>query len=183
VTKSKKGTFIEEAAGRFADKGARLEGFVMSIFFSVISYKFRRVSGNNSIRQNIFGDQAAGADDRILPDSHIAQNSDTRADGCSLSHNCRFDLPVCLCLEPAACIDRTRVFVIDEDYAMTDEYVILDGDTLADKGMALYLAVLSDMRILLDLDKGSDLCIVADRAAVKIDEFGELYVPPEDYIG
>jgi len=39
--------------------------------------------------------------------------------------------------------------------------------------MTRYLATAADRGILLDLDKGADLCVVSDFATVEIDEFRE----------
>jgi hypothetical protein len=45
------------------------------------------------------------------------------------------------------------------------------------------LAALSDVGILLDLDESPDFCLVADFAAVQVDELGKFYVLPKLYIG
>jgi hypothetical protein len=53
---------------------------------------------------------------------------------------------------------------------MTDKDVVLDGHALANKGVRGDLAIPSDEGVLLDLDERSDPAVVADRAAVEIDE-------------
>ena len=53
---------------------------------------------------------------------------------------------------------------------MSDEYLGLDGNAFADEGMARDLAAIADPRALLNLDERADLCLVADLAAVEVDE-------------
>ncbi len=59
---------------------------------------------------------------------------------------------------------------------MADEDVVLDGHPFTDEGVAGDLAVAADCGVLLDFNEGADLGVVADRAAVEVDEFGELDV-------
>src|SRR5262249_59221391 len=54
---------------------------------------------------------------------------------------------------------------------------------LADEGVAGDLAAASDRRALLDFDEGADLGLVADLAAVEIDEARQLDVLPEFHVG
>ena len=70
------------------------------------------------------------------------------------------------------------VAVVDEHDTVADEDLVLDGHPLADEGVALDLAVPADDGVFLDFDKGADLGAVANRAAVKVDEFVELDVFP-----
>ena len=63
---------------------------------------------------------------------------------------------------------------------MADEDLVLDGDALADKGVALDLAVSADEGVFLYFDEGTDLGPVTDRAAVEVDEFVQLNVLSED---
>src|SRR6266849_1932459 len=65
---------------------------------------------------------------------------------------------------------------------MTDEHVVLDRDAFANEAMAGDLAVLSDCCILLNLNKCSDFRVVADLAAIKVDELGKADVLAELYI-
>ena len=64
---------------------------------------------------------------------------------------------------------------------MTDEDLILDPDTLAHEGMRRDLAPRSHRRTLLDLNEGADPDVIADPAAVEIDErrMMDLHVAPE----
>ena len=65
---------------------------------------------------------------------------------------------------------------------MAHEYVVFDGDAFADERMTRDFAALADRRVFLDLDKGADLGFIADFAAVKIDELGELHIFPKLHI-
>ena len=66
---------------------------------------------------------------------------------------------------------------------MTYEDVIFDGYSFADKGVARYFDILADFRIFLDFYKRTDLGVVADRAAVEIDESGYLHVLAKTDVG
>ena len=65
---------------------------------------------------------------------------------------------------------RPRVHIVDKRHVMADEDVVLDRHAFADEGVGGDLAVPADEGALLDLDEGPDLGIVADRAAVEVDE-------------
>jgi len=56
---------------------------------------------------------------------------------------------------------------------VSDVNVVFDRDTLANEAVAGDFAVLSDSRILLNFNKGSDFRVVAYLAAVNVDEFGK----------
>jgi hypothetical protein len=51
-----------------------------------------------------------------------------------------------------------------------DENAIFNGYSFTDECMAGYLAVLADGRVFLYLDKGANLCIIANDAAVEVDK-------------
>lgn len=55
---------------------------------------------------------------------------------------------------------------------MTYENVVLDGHALTNEGMARDFAAVAYLGVLLDLDKGTDLCLVSNLTAIKVDEFG-----------
>src|SRR5207249_4302029 len=64
-----------------------------------------------------------------------------------------------------------------------DEDVILEGHPFADEGMAGNLAVLAHPGILLDLDEGTDLRVVAYLTAVEVDELRQRDAWTQLYIG
>ena len=59
---------------------------------------------------------------------------------------------------------------------MSDENLIFNRDAFADEGMAGYLAVPSDPGVFLYLDKRADLGVIANLAAVEVDELREFDV-------
>ena len=77
--------------------------------------------------------------------------------------------PVALGLQPSI-RGGARPAVVDEHHAVTDEHVVLDRHAFADEGVRRNLAAATDDRVLLNLDEGADLRVVADPAAVEIDE-------------
>ena len=62
---------------------------------------------------------------------------------------------------------------------MPNEDIVLDGYAFAYKGMAGDLAVFAYGGVFLDFYKGANLGVIADGAAVEVDEVGELYVMAE----
>ena len=66
---------------------------------------------------------------------------------------------------------------------MADEDLILDRDALTDEGVTRDLASPSDARILLNLDEGTNFCLVSNLAAVQVDELPERDVFSERDIG
>jgi hypothetical protein len=65
---------------------------------------------------------------------------------------------------------------------VTNKHVIFDPDTFTDKRMARDLHVFTNNRILLNLDECADLAVVANRAAVKVDESEDAYVFTETHV-
>src|SRR5208337_3591245 len=65
---------------------------------------------------------------------------------------------------------------------MTDEDIVLDGHSLADKGVARDLAPFADLGVFLHLNKCSDLCLVPDFAAIEIDELRQFDIHAQLYI-
>ena len=63
-----------------------------------------------------------------------------------------------------------RVQVVDEHHAVTDEHFILDRHPFANERVARNLAVRANHRVFLNLHERPDARIVADAAAIQIDE-------------
>jgi hypothetical protein len=62
------------------------------------------------------------------------------------------------------------MLVVNKGDIMSYKNVILYLDSFADEGMARDFDILSDLRVFLDLDKGSNLTVLSDGAPVEIDE-------------
>ena len=72
--------------------------------------------------------------------------------------------------------------VVDEHHAVADEDVVLDGHAFADERVAGNLALTAHRSVLLNFHERSDFGVVADFAAVQIDEFGKLHTLAELYV-
>lgn len=125
-----------------------------------------RVSGDDGVGRDIFGDHAAGADDGAFADGDAAEDGGVGAERSPCFDDRGNDLPVGFGLQAAAVGGGAGVEVVDEHDAVADKDLVLYGDALADEGVALDLAVPADGGVFLDLDKGADLGAVADGAAV-----------------
>jgi len=62
---------------------------------------------------------------------------------------------------------------------MTNEDFVFDGDSFADKGMALDLASRSDDHIFLNFHETTDPAVIANRTAVEVNKAVHPYVFPE----
>ena len=80
------------------------------------------------------------------------------------------NLPVCLGLERPHCRRGARVSVIDEHDSMTNKDVVLYGDAFANEGVAGDLAAFPDAGVLLNFNKGANLCFRPNFASVEVNE-------------
>ena len=83
-------------------------------------------------------------------------------------HHSGFAHPIGLCLPLVICRCGAWEPVIDKRHIVTDKDIILDGHTLADKGMALDFAILTNFSSLLDLDERTNLRIVSNVTPIEI---------------
>src|SRR2546425_4860119 len=130
----------------------------------------RWVARDDRVSGHVPRHDAAGPDQRVLTDRYVRQNGCTRADGSALLHQRGLDFPVLLALQLPVWGGGAWVGVVDERHPVAYEDVVLDGHPFADERVAGNLAVLADPDVLLDLDKGTDLGVVADFTSVEIDE-------------
>src|SRR5208282_4301381 len=95
-----------------------------------------------------------------------------------------FEDPVAVA-KPAPLSGSAREAIIDEQRAMADEYLVADGHAGADECMRRYLAAPPDRDVLLYLDERTDRGIVADDAAVEIDQLrvGDRHPLAQPYVG
>ena len=54
-----------------------------------VTQNLGRISGHDSVGGNIFGDDAAGAYNRVLADVGVGKNRGARADGCTFLYDRR----------------------------------------------------------------------------------------------
>ena len=128
-----------------------------------------RVAGHDMTGGDVFGDHGAGANQRSRADGDTAQNGCPAADRCTSAHAGGDHFPISFSLrQPIRC--RSRVRIVDEHDPMTHEDFVLDRDAFADEGMAGDFAAGADDRVLLNLHKRADATLVADPAAVEINE-------------
>src|ERR1039457_3081920 len=133
----------------------------------------RRVPGNNRICGHVSCDDAARPDNCVFANRCVGKDGHARADGSALSDDRALDLPISFCLENAVGTCGTGVAVVDEHHPVAYKNVVLDRHALADKGVTGDLAHFADAGVLLDFDKGTNLCLVADLATVQVDKLRE----------
>src|SRR6266446_5846537 len=100
---------------------------------------------DNSIGRHVFGANTAGANNGVFPHSNATQERHTRANRSAALHHRGFTHPIGLCLQLLICRGSAWEPVIDKRHIVTDKDIILDGHTLADKGMALDFAILTNL--------------------------------------
>src|SRR3954469_19729448 len=89
------------------------------------------------------------------------------------------DLPVRFGLKLTVILRRPRKRIVDKHHAMTDENTVFNCHPFTNERMTGYLAVPSNRRILLDLNKRADFRVIAYTATVKVDEVREFHVFPQ----
>jgi hypothetical protein len=77
-----------------------------------------------------------------------------------------FTLPIGVGLQASIWSGRTRVPIVYEDHAVTDEYVVFDSDTFAYEGVAGYFAATAYPSTTLNFHERSDLNVVPYFTAV-----------------
>ena len=85
-------------------------------------------------------------------------------------------IPIGIRLKLPAGASGTGIAIIDESHTMSDENFGFNCDALADEGVAANLATASDLRSLLNFYEGTNLCSIADFAAVEVYEGENLYI-------
>lgn len=141
------------------------------------------IAGDDGMRWHIFCDDAAGTDQRTLTNGDAAEDRGVRTDRGTLLYQ-GFDAgPVCVCLQTAGGGRRAGEEVVGEHDTMTDENLVFDRHAFADETMRGDFAAASDLRSLLNFDKGPDLGLVANFATVEIRECENTNVLSEFDVG
>jgi hypothetical protein len=65
---------------------------------------------------------------------------------------------------------RPGIHIVDERYAVPDEYVVFDVHAFTDEGVARDFAATANARIFLNLDERANFRFVSDFAAVQVYE-------------
>ena len=121
----------------------------------------------------------ARADHCARADLDAAHDHGPAPNRCRATHGGFLHRPVLFRLRRPVAVGRARFTIVDEDHAMADEDFVLDRHAAANEAMAGDLAVLSDSRVLLNLNKSPDFRVVTDFATIKIDELRQLDVLTE----
>src|SRR3989441_2689849 len=148
-----------------------------------IPQESRWIAGHDGTSRYVAGDDTAGPDDGILPDDHVREDRCPGPDRRAFPHQRCLDLLVVPGLKSPSRGRRPRVGVVDEGDAVADENVVLNRHAFADEGVARNLTPPAGLRILLDLDERPDLRLVADLAAVQVDELRKFDVLPQLDVG
>ena len=137
-----------------------------------------RISGPDLAWWNVAGNYAAGADKGAFTDGNATQNGSIAADT-GLGVDDRFHetvFPIGFRFKPISGGDGLWPVIIDKHDTVSDKAVVFYVDTFTDERMRGYFAVTADRSIFLNFNKSADPGIVADPAAVQIDEIGQEYV-------
>ena len=124
------------------------------------------VSGHDGIGGNIAGDHAARANDRAPAHRDPAQKGRAGPDGGAALHPRRNALPIRLGLQSSAFVGGAGVEIVDEGDVVPHENIVLQNHPFANEGVAGDFAAMADARAFLNLNKGSNLYVIANLAAV-----------------
>src|SRR5687768_6281637 len=153
-----------------------------SSFLFIPSQNPRGVAGDRGPGGHVARDDRAGPDRGALADLDAAEDGRARPDGGPAPDDGAFERPVRLPLRRAVGVGRARAAVVDELDAVADEDLVLDRHALADEGVAGDFAARADARALLDFDERADPRLVADLAAVEVDEVVDRHVAAEPHV-
>lgn len=119
--------------------------------------------------RHVAGDDRPRADQRSLADFDPAKDHGAAAQRRSPADESGRDPPVGFGLQrPVG--GRPGIGIVDEEDAVPHEHLVLDRHALAEKRVALDLAPRAHDDVLLDLDEGPDPRLIADPAAVEVNE-------------
>src|SRR5439155_12354633 len=167
-----------------AGTGAASLPFILSLVFrGEDPEESRRVARDDAVRRHVARHDAAGGDDGVLADDDLGQDGCAGPDRRAFPDERGFDGPVSRRLKLSRLRRRSRIRVVDERDAVSDEDLVLDSHAFTDEGVARDLAASTDGGILLDFDEGSNFGFVADFAAVQIDEGSQLDVFAQLHVG
>src|ERR1700739_5172229 len=80
-----------------------------------------RISGNDSVKWDIFSDDATRANNRVFAYVGVGKNRGPGADGRTLPYNRAFDLPVSLSLQISFGSRSTRIAVLNKRHSVLDQ--------------------------------------------------------------
>src|SRR5580765_5407350 len=142
-----------------------------------------RVPGDDRAGGHVVRHHAARPDDGVLADLDAAQDGRARSDRRAAADDGRHDFPVAIRLELAGRRHGPGIEVVGEDDAVADKDVIFQLDAFADERVARDLDAAADLGAALDLDKRADSRLVANLAAVEVDELEDRDVLAEPDVG
>ena len=132
---------------------------------------FRRVAGHYRAVRDALGHHAAGAYDGPFPNGYVGENRRAGPDGGAFPDQRGLDLPVLpLFLQLTRRARRPGVGVVDETTPWPTK---TSSSIVTPSQMKVWLEILqflSDSGVLLDLDERADFGVVANLAAVEVDE-------------
>ena len=91
------------------------------------------VARNDGVGRHVFGNDAAGADNRVFANGDATEQCGAGANGGALFDQRGDTVPVFFGLELAVAVGRTRIEVVDEGDVVPDKDVIFECDAFAEK--------------------------------------------------
>src|SRR5712671_2150585 len=138
----------------------------------------RRVPGNCSIGWHVPGYDTTRTDDCVFADGNPAKQSYTRSDRGAALDQGYLATPIVFSLQLAVAAGCARIAIVDERDAVPDKDIVFQGHTFTNKSVTRNLAARADSGVFLDLDKRSNPGLVANLAAIEVDETKDAHVAP-----
>src|SRR5207247_891475 len=138
-----------------------------------------RVTGDDCPGRDVPRHDRPRSNNGALADRDAPEQHRPGTDRGTAFHQRRNHPPVPLRLQPTAVRRGAGVEVVDEADVVPHEHLVLDRHTFTDEAVALDLAARPDLRPLLNLHERADRRLVADLAAVQVDERVDAHVPPQ----
>src|SRR6059058_178486 len=138
----------------------------------------RGVPRNCSVGWHIPGYDTTRTDDCVFADGDPAKQSYTRSDRGAALDQGYFATPIVFSLQLAVAVGCARIAIVDERDAVPDEDVVFQGHAFTNKRVTRNLTARADSGVFLDLDKRSNLGLVANLTTIEVDETKDAHVCP-----
>src|SRR5207253_3675520 len=136
------------------------------------------IPGKCSIGRHVPGYNTTRTDDCVFADGDSAKQSYAGADRGAAFDKGYFATPVIFALQLAVAVGCAWITIVDESDAVPDKDVVFQGHALTNKCVTRNFAARPDSGVLLDLDKRSNLGLVANLTTIEVDETKDAHIAP-----
>src|SRR6059058_1933902 len=138
----------------------------------------RGVPRNCRVGWHVPGYDTTRTDNCVFADGDSAKQSYTGPDRGAAFDQGYFAAPIVFSLQLSVAVGCARMAIVDERDTVTDKDVVFQGNAFTDECVTRNLAARADSGVFLDLDKRSNLGLVANLTTIEVDETKNAHVAP-----